>query len=78
MKLVGQMLSAMEIAANKTATQYSRYGSDTYKQVYLRRVRSVSDGFESLFRDAMGLGGWLLTPWIGKFGMETFRRCVNG
>ena len=34
-ELPGQILSAMEIAANKTAKEYSRYGSDTYKQVYI-------------------------------------------
>ena len=34
-KLAGQILSAMEVAANKNATEYSRYGSDTYKQVYI-------------------------------------------
>lgn len=34
-KLAGQILSAMEIAANKTAKEYSRYGSDTFKQVYI-------------------------------------------
>jgi NADPH2:quinone reductase len=34
-KLPGQILAAMEIAANKTAKEYSRYGSDIYKQVYI-------------------------------------------
>ena len=34
-KLAGQILSAMEVAANKNATEYSRYGSDTFKQVYI-------------------------------------------
>ena len=34
-ELPGQILSAMEVAANKTAKEYSRYGSDTYKQVYI-------------------------------------------
>ena len=34
-KLAGQILSAMEISANKKASEYSRYGSDTYKQVYI-------------------------------------------
>ena len=34
-KLSGQILTAMEVAANKTATEYSRYGSDSYKQVYI-------------------------------------------
>lgn len=34
-KLASQILTAMEIAANKTATEYSRYGSDKFKQVYI-------------------------------------------
>ena len=32
-KLASQILTAMEISANKTATEYSRYGSDQFKQV---------------------------------------------
>ena len=34
-ELPGQILAAMEVAANKMAKEYSRYGSDTYKQVYI-------------------------------------------
>ena len=34
-KLAGQILTCMEIAANKTAKEYSRYGSDVFKQVYI-------------------------------------------
>src|SRR5947209_12529926 len=34
-KLAGQILTCMEIAANKTAKEYSRYGSNIYKQVYI-------------------------------------------
>ena len=34
-KLAGQILSAMETAANRNMKEYSRYGSDTYKQVYI-------------------------------------------
>jgi D-arabinose 1-dehydrogenase-like Zn-dependent alcohol dehydrogenase len=34
-RLAGQILTAMEIAANKTAKEYSRYGSTTHKQVYI-------------------------------------------
>ena len=34
-ELPGQILAAMEIAANRAAKEYSRYGSDTYKQVYI-------------------------------------------
>ena len=34
-KLAGQILTGMEIAANKTAKVYSRYGSSMHKQVYI-------------------------------------------
>ena len=69
------MLSAMEIAANKTVTQYSRYGSDTYKQVYIYGGLDQSPTvLNRSFGMQWGLGGWLLTPWIGKFGMETFQK----
>src|SRR3546814_5704204 len=36
-KLAGQILTAMEAAAVKRMTTYSRYGSDTFKQVYIDR-----------------------------------------
>ena len=72
-KLPGQILAAMEIAANKTAKEYSRYGSDVYKQVYIYggldptpTVLNRSYGLQ------WGIGGWLLTPMIGRIGMERF------
>ena len=34
-KLSGQVLTAMEIAANKNSAEHSIYGSTTYKQVYI-------------------------------------------
>src|ERR1700675_1908155 len=34
-KLASQILTSMEIAANKTAKEYSRYGSSVFKQVYI-------------------------------------------
>src|ERR1700704_5795722 len=34
-KLAGQILTCMEISANKTAKVYSRYGSSVHKQVYI-------------------------------------------
>src|SRR3546814_5589558 len=36
-KLAGQILTAMEAATVKRMTTYSRYGSDTFKQVYIDR-----------------------------------------
>ena len=63
----------MEISANKTATEYSRYGSDKFKQVYIYGGldRSPTTLTRS-FGFSWGLGGWLLTPFIGKIGQERF------
>jgi NADPH:quinone reductase-like Zn-dependent oxidoreductase len=68
-KLAGQILSTMEIAANKTATSYSRYGSTTHKQVYIyggldTRATELTRGFGM----AWSLGGWLLFPFLQKIG----------
>ena len=70
-ELPGQILTAMELAANKNSEQYSRYGSETYKQVYiyggLDRTPTV---LTRAYGMSWGLGGWLLTPMLGKIGME--------
>ena len=73
-KLASQLLTSMEIAANKTATEYSRYGSDKFKQVYIYGGldRSPTTLTRS-FGFSWGLGGWLLTPFIGKIGTEKFQ-----
>lgn len=74
-KLPGQILAAMEIAANKTAKEYSRYGSDTYKQVYIYGGLDQSPTIlNRSFGMQWGLGGWLLTPMIGRIGMERFQQ----
>src|SRR5262249_62350480 len=36
-RLAGQILAGMEIAANRNAKEYSRYGSTIHKQVYIYR-----------------------------------------
>ncbi len=68
-KLAGQILTCMEIAANKTAKEYSRYGSTTHKQVYIYGGldRSPTE-FNRNFGMAWGIGGWLLTPFLQKIG----------
>jgi NADPH2:quinone reductase len=74
-KLPGQILAAMEIAANKTAKEYSRYGSDTYKQVYIYGgLDPAPTILNRSFGMQWGLGGWLLTPMIGRIGMERFQQ----
>ncbi len=73
-KLAGQILSAMEVAANKNATEYSRYGSDTYKQVYIYGgLDPTPTVLNRSFGLSWGLGGWLLTPFIGRVGAEKFQ-----
>jgi NADPH:quinone reductase-like Zn-dependent oxidoreductase len=68
-KLASQILTAMEIAANKTAKEYSRYGSNVYKQVYI--YGSLDTRPTELARNfglTWGVGGWLLTPFLQKIG----------
>jgi NADPH:quinone reductase len=67
--LAGQILTAMEIAANRNAASYSRYGSTTYKQVYIYGgLNTGPTELNRAFGMAWGLGGWLLTPFLGKVG----------
>lgn len=74
-RLAGQILSCMEAAANRTAKEYSRYGSTTYKQVYIyggldtRPTEFVRD-----FGMTWGMGGWLLFPFLQKAGPATAAR----
>src|SRR5918993_461217 len=68
-KLASQILTAMEMALNKSAAQYSRYGSTTHKQVYI--YGSLNTGAVELTRNygmGCGVGGWLLTPFLQKIG----------
>jgi NADPH:quinone reductase-like Zn-dependent oxidoreductase len=68
-KLAGQILTCMEIAANKTAKVYSRYGSSVHKQVYIYGSldpRPVE--LNRAFGMAWGVGGWLLFPFLQKIG----------
>jgi NADPH2:quinone reductase len=72
-KLAGHILTCMEAAALASATEYSRYGSTTHKQVYI--YGGLDRGPTELTRNfgmAWGLGGWLLTPFLQKIGPEAF------
>jgi len=74
-KLAGQILTCMEAALNRSATEYSRYGSTTHKQVYIYggldtgpTVLNRSFGF------AWGIGGWLLWPFLQQIGPEAAQK----
>jgi NADPH:quinone reductase-like Zn-dependent oxidoreductase len=75
-KTASQLLTAMEAAAAAKMTTYSRYGSDKFKQVYI--YGGLDTGVTELTRGSFGfswaLGGFLLTPFLQKAGMETAMR----
>ena len=72
-KLSGQILTAMEVAANQTAIEFNRYGSDKFKQVYIYGGLDRSPTtLNRSFGFSWSLGGWLLTPFIGRIGPERF------
>jgi len=59
----------MEAAINRKAGEYSRYGSNVHKQVYLYgnldlAPTEISRGFGM----AWGVGGWLLFPFLNRIG----------
>ena len=68
-KLAGQILTAMEIAVNRNAKEYSRYGSAVHKQVYLYGgLDRAPTEFNRNFGMTWGMGGWLLFPFLQKIG----------
>ncbi|MCP5282310.1 MAG: zinc-binding dehydrogenase [Rhodoferax sp.] len=68
-KLAGQILTCMEAAINRSAKEYSRYGSAVHKQVYLYGMLDPAPTeFSRSFGMAWGMGGWLLFPFLQKIG----------
>jgi len=74
-KLVSQILTAMEAAAHTSSGAYSRYGSTVHKQVYIYGGLDPSPTILTRnFGFAWGVGGWLLTPFLGTIDPDTFSR----
>jgi NADPH:quinone reductase-like Zn-dependent oxidoreductase len=70
-RLAGQILAAMEAALARSATEYSRYGSSTLKQVYL--YGGLDPGPTEIVRSfgmAWAVGGWLLFPFLQRIGVD--------
>jgi NADPH:quinone reductase-like Zn-dependent oxidoreductase len=70
-RLGSDILSCMEAAAVRSMTEYNRYGSDVYKQLYIyggldRSPTTLTRNFGF----SWGIGGFLLTPFMQKVGME--------
>lgn len=72
--LVGQILHAMEQAANRGAS-YSRYGSDVLKQAYIYGALDMTPTvITRSFGFSWDVGGWLLFPFLQRAGAETVER----
>ena len=68
-RLAGQILTCMEAAISKSAKEYSRYGSNVMKQVYIyggldTRPTEIVRNFGMIW----AVGGWLLFPFLQKIG----------
>ena len=74
-KLAGQILGCMETAINRSAKEYSRYGSSVHKQVYIYGgLDTGPTTFNRGFGMAWGVGGWLLTPFLQKIGFAAAQK----
>jgi NADPH:quinone reductase len=74
-KISGQILAAMEAAAVRRMTSFSRYGSDQMKQVYIYGALDVGPTIlNRSFGLTWSLSGWLLTPFMAKAGAEIVGR----
>jgi NADPH2:quinone reductase len=74
-KLASQVLTCMEAVAASKMTEYSRYGSTTFKQVYI--YGGLDRGPTELTRNfgfAWSVSGFLLTPFLQKIGMEALQK----
>jgi NADPH:quinone reductase-like Zn-dependent oxidoreductase len=70
-KLANAILHAMEAAANRNAKEYSRYGSATFKQVYIYGGLDLSPTtLDRGFGLSWSVSGFLLMPFLQKVGVE--------
>jgi NADPH:quinone reductase len=74
-KLASQILTCMEAVAASKMTEYSRYGSNTFKQIYI--YGGLDRGPTELTRNfgfAWSVSGFLLTPFLQKIGFEALQK----
>ena len=73
--MASNLLTAMEAAAAARMTTYNRYGSNTFKQVYIYGVLDTSKTeLTRTFGFSWSVSGWLLTPFLQKIGMADVMR----
>ena len=70
-RLASTILTCMEAALARKATEYSRYGTTVHKQVYI--YGGLDIGPTEINRNVgmyWSVGGWLLTPFLQKIGPQ--------
>jgi len=73
-KQAGQILAAMEQVASKNAA-FSRYGSDTFKQMYIYGALDLGPTIVNRsFGFSWSISGFLLTPFLAQIGAEGAER----
>ncbi|MEM1381416.1 MAG: zinc-binding dehydrogenase [Pseudomonadota bacterium] len=76
--LAGQLVTAMEMAAAAKMSEYSRYGSDTYKHVYIYGRLDLSPTIlPPSVGMAWGVGGFLLPHFLASVGNEVRMKMVG-
>jgi len=74
-RLVSAIFSAMERVAVESMPEYSRYGSTTFKQVYIYgSLDFAPTTLQRNFGFAWALGGWLLPNFLARAGGEVMGR----
>jgi NADPH:quinone reductase-like Zn-dependent oxidoreductase len=75
-RMASEILVAMEAAARRQQTSYNRYGSTVHKQVYVYGLLDVGpvELAAPAFGFAWGVGGWLVSSFLAKAGMEVMQR----
>ena len=65
--LASQILSGMESAITRSASNYNRYGSSTHKQVYIYGMLDTGPTIlKRNFGPAFGVAGWLLPNYLPR------------
>jgi len=74
-KLAGQILQSMEIVASRSMITYNRYGSDTFKQVYIYGGLDTGPTvIDRTFGFTWSVSGWLLFSFLQKVDPEVMAR----
>ncbi len=69
-----QVLTGMEKALTRGASDYSRYGSPVHKQVYMYGGLDTRPIEVPRVGMAWGIGGWLVFPFLQKIGPDAAQR----